>query len=339
MLTAPWYIAIGVISHGDFYRQALGFQVIARVTQGIEQHAGFPGYYPVLTLLTFHPWSALIPVAVYAGWKRRKQNPAFGFLLGWIVGPLILLELVRTKLIHYYVPALPACALLIGWLVLEVEASAVNLRRWPLGRLAVGLLTAVGIGLTVFLLALVLLIPWSLRWPTLVIALTIATGTLIAIERLFNGMTVRGVYVLAGTWAGAMFVLGSWLLPAAEPFRISKTIALELEKVARSEKAEPMLATFQQPSVVYELGRPAEIMTTRDRLAERVRKDGRIVTALMQYEIKILQKDPRWSMEPKDVIRGFNLDKGRQEMLQVMLLKPAPPSATALRVGEKSVVK
>ena len=339
MLTAPWYIAIGVISHGEFYRQAIGFHVITRATHGIEQHGGFPGYYPVLTLVTFHPWSALIPVAVFAAWKRRKENPAFGFLLGWAVGPLVLLEIVRTKLIHYYVPALPACALLISWLVLEVEASAVNLRRWPLGRLAVGLLTSVGIGLTVLLLALVLLIPWSLRVPTLVIALTIAAGTLVAIERLFSGRTVRGVYVLAGTWAVAMFVVGSWLLPAAEPFRISKTVARELDKVAKHEHAEPMLATFQEPSVIYDLGRPAEMMTTRDRLAERVRKDGRIVTALMPHEIKILEKDPRWSMEPKDVIQGFNLDKGRREMLQVMLLRPADPSATALRVDEKSVVK
>jgi 4-amino-4-deoxy-L-arabinose transferase-like glycosyltransferase len=339
MLTAPWYIAIGVISHGEFFRQAIGFHVITRATHSLEQHGGFPGYYPILTLVTFHPWSALIPVAVYAGWKRRKQNPAFGFLLGWIVGPLILLELARTKLIHYYVPSLPACALLISWLVLEVEASAVNLRRWPLGRLAVGLITSVGIGLTVFMLALVLLIPWSLRWPTLVIALTIAAGTLVAIERLFSGRTVRGVYVLAGTWAAAMFITGSWLLPAAEPFRISKTVARELGKVAVKEHAEPMLATFQQPSVVYELGRRAEMMTTKDRLAERVRKDGRIVTALMAHEIKILQKDPRWTLEPKDVIRGFNLDKGREEVLHVMLLKPAAPSATALRVEEKTVVK
>jgi hypothetical protein len=208
-----------------------------------------------------------------------------------------------------------------------------------LGRLAVGFITTLGIGLTVFMLALVLLIPWSLRLPSLVIALTIAAGTLVAIERLFSGRTVRGVYVLAGTWAAAMFVTGSWLLPAAEPFRISKTVARELGKVAMDEHAEPMLATFQQPSVVYELGRRAEMMTTKDRLAERVRKDGRIVTALMAHEIKILQKDPRWTMEPKDVIRGFNLDKGREEVLHVMLLKPAAPSATALRVDEKTVVK
>jgi 4-amino-4-deoxy-L-arabinose transferase-like glycosyltransferase len=279
-------------------------------------------------------------VAVYAGWKRRKSNPAFGFLLGWIVGPLILLEIVRTKLIHYYVPSLPGCALLIAWLVMEVEASAVNLRRWPLGRLAVGLLTSIGIGLTVFLLALVLLIPWSVRWPTLCMALMIAAGTLIAIERIYNGKTVRGAYVLVGTWAATMLVFGSWLLPAVEPFRISKSVAQGLRKVADAEHAEPMLATFQQPSVIYELQRSAEIMTTRARLAERVQQDGKVVTALMDYEVKLLEKDSRWKMEPKDVIEGFNLDKGRHERLQVMVLTPAsPPSSTALRVNQKSVVK
>ena len=56
----------------------------------------------------FHPWSAFVPAALLAAWTRRGTQPAFGFLLGWVVGPLILLECVRTKLVHYYLPAYPA---------------------------------------------------------------------------------------------------------------------------------------------------------------------------------------------------------------------------------------
>src|SRR5206468_8062820 len=101
-VAAPWYVAIGVISHGDFYRFALGKQIAERVTTGMEQHGGFPGYYLVTSLATFHPWSALLPAAILGAWQRRRSDPAFGFLLGWVVGPLVLLECVRTKLVHYY---------------------------------------------------------------------------------------------------------------------------------------------------------------------------------------------------------------------------------------------
>src|SRR5262249_48393511 len=148
LLTLPWFVAIGVASHGEFYRVALGFHVIRRVALGVEEHRAFPGYYVVTSLATFHPWSALLPAARLGAWSRRRSHPAFGFLLGWVVGPLILLECVRTKLPHYYLPAYPACALMAAWLVDAVAREEVNLRRWPLGRLSLGLLGGVGIGTT-----------------------------------------------------------------------------------------------------------------------------------------------------------------------------------------------
>ncbi|MBX6312991.1 MAG: glycosyltransferase family 39 protein, partial [Isosphaeraceae bacterium] len=138
ILTLPWYVAIGLISRGEYYRVALGYHVIRRMTTPIEQHGHFPGYYIVLSLLVFHPWSALLPASLLGGWSRRKASPAFGYLLGWIVGPLIVLEAVRTKLIHYYLPSYPSCALLASWLAVAVAQSGANLRRWPLGRLGLG---------------------------------------------------------------------------------------------------------------------------------------------------------------------------------------------------------
>src|SRR5258708_5882828 len=146
-------MAILLHSQGDYYRVAVGYHIIQRMTSGIEEHGGFPGYYVVLSLLTFYPWSALLPAALHGGWSRRRSDPAFGFLLGWIVGPLVFLELVRTKLIHYYLPAYPACALLAAWLIVTLIREDVTLRRWPLGRQALSLLTSLGIGLVVALVA------------------------------------------------------------------------------------------------------------------------------------------------------------------------------------------
>ena len=103
---------------------------------------------------------------------RRKSDPNLGFLLGWAIGPLLLLECFRTKLIHYYLPAFPACALLTAWLVLSVTAEGVNIRRRPLGRLAMALLVGIGLVGIVVLVAgttlvarIALLCPCSLsRW-------------------------------------------------------------------------------------------------------------------------------------------------------------------------------
>ena len=110
MLTAPWFIVVAVASGGDYLRFALGKEIVHRVASDLEAHGGFPGYYPVVAALAFYPWSALFPAAVLGAWLRRRSSPNFGFLLGWAIGPLVLLECFRTKLIHYYLPALPACA-------------------------------------------------------------------------------------------------------------------------------------------------------------------------------------------------------------------------------------
>jgi 4-amino-4-deoxy-L-arabinose transferase-like glycosyltransferase len=147
LLTCPWFVAVSIASHGEFLRFAIGRQIVHRVATDMEAHGGFPGYYPLVSTLVFYPWSALVPAAIVGAWVRRKASPDLSFLLGWAIGPLILLECFQTKLIHYYLPAFPACALLSAWLVLEVSAEKLNIRRLPLGRLAMALLAGMGLAL------------------------------------------------------------------------------------------------------------------------------------------------------------------------------------------------
>ena len=49
----------------------VGQHVIHRMTTGMEDHGGFPGYYLATSLGTFYPWSALLPAAL-----RRRLGPA-----------------------------------------------------------------------------------------------------------------------------------------------------------------------------------------------------------------------------------------------------------------------
>ena len=82
-VTLPWFVAIGIVSRGDFYRVAVGFHIIQRVTSGIEEHGGFPGYYVVLSVLTFYPWSGLVPARFTAagrggGATRRLASCSAG---------------------------------------------------------------------------------------------------------------------------------------------------------------------------------------------------------------------------------------------------------------------
>jgi 4-amino-4-deoxy-L-arabinose transferase-like glycosyltransferase len=339
LITLPWYIAIGIVSRGSFYREAMGFQVVKRVAMGIEQHGGFPGYYIVTGLLTLHPWSALLPAALLGAWLRRKANPALGFLLGWAVGPLILLECVQTKLVHYYLPAAPAVAMLAAWLVYQVSEAEVNLRRWRLGSVSLGLLTGVGIGVTVALLAGVMVLPWTLRWPCLLMATAIAAGTLLAMERFHSGRTIQAAYCLVGSWAVVLLLAGAWLLPSAEPFRISRLVGERLGALAVHERALPMLATFRQPSVVYTMRRHAPFIYDRGAFYERVRREGAVVTALMAHELELLSSDTRGTLEIREIVEGFNIDKGRQEKLHLVVIRPPGSLGALTRAGQQTRVE
>ena len=328
LVTAPWLILVGLQSRGEFFKVALGQQVAERIMSGVEQHGGFPGYYIGSTLLMFHPWSALLPAAILGAWTRRKSNPVFGFLLGWIVGPLVLLECVRTKLIHYYLPAYPACALLAAWLVVSVAREGVNLRRWPLGRLGMGLLGGVGIGITAVFAAGAVVTPLSMRWPLLGTALVIGSGTLWGITLMYRTATERAILGLAATWALVMLTVSAWLLPAAEPYRTSQIIGRKLVRLVGEHSAHPVLLAFQEPSIIYAMGRTAPLIRTWKQFDNELDRHGEVVTAIT-YPRETVEFERRTHLEVEvlETVHNFNLNKGATQTLQLALIRRKRASA------------
>ena len=69
----------------------------------------------------FYPWSALLPGALVGPGRRRRGRPQVRLPAGLGRRPWLVLECFQTKLIHYYLPAFPACALLVAWLVVEAS--------------------------------------------------------------------------------------------------------------------------------------------------------------------------------------------------------------------------
>ena len=326
-VTLPWFIAVGILSRGEFFRFAIGTQVLSRINTGLEEHGGFPGYYLVTTLGLFHPWSALLPAAALAAWTRRKLNPAFGFLLGWIVGPLILLECVQTKLVHYYLPAYPACALLTAWLARAVAGAETGLRRWPLGRLAVGLLGGVAVAMTVGLIAAAAVVPGPLRWPCLALGAIIASGTLLALARFHRGATLPAATSLIATWAVALALLGAWLLPAMEPYRLSRIAGERLATLNRGRDVPPLLMSFQEPSTIYAYGRPVPTVRTWDDFYTQLDRQGVVLSPILPKDLLALRKLPHLELEVCETLAGFNLSKGTNQTLHFTLIRSKPADA------------
>jgi 4-amino-4-deoxy-L-arabinose transferase-like glycosyltransferase len=343
LLTGPWFVAISIASNGEFLRFAIGKQIVHRVATDMEAHGGFPGYYPIVSTLVFYPWSALVPAAIVGAWVRRKANPDLSFLLGWMIGPLILLECFQTKLIHYYLPAFPACALLVGWLVLSISAQEVNIRRQPLGRFGMALLVGIGLTLAAVLLAGTTFVPGNLRWPMLAMAVLLVIGTVAGMLGFRRGASVQAVQSLALTWTLVLFVLVDWLVPACEPYRTSRIIGERLASISKQRGIEPVLLEYQEPGVIYALGHPAALTRDRDGFFVHLKEGRSVLTVLLTSEIEVMRSHFGLDVSPLEDVECYDLTKGKLQTLHLSVVREGDSDSsggsTALSAAEGTPLK
>ena len=126
VLVSPWFIAIVAKSGDSFFVQALGHDMLDKITSGQEAHGAPPGFYLLLFWVTFWPGAVLGALATPTIWKARRE-PGARFLLAWLIPSWIVFEAVMTKLPHYVLPLYPAIAILIAGIV---EGGGLSKKRW-----------------------------------------------------------------------------------------------------------------------------------------------------------------------------------------------------------------
>lgn len=337
-LTLPWFVAIGIRSQGDFYRFAVGQQMLHRAMTKMEEHGGFPGYYLATTLATFFPWSALLPAALIGAWTRRKTSSDLGFLLGWAIGPLLVLEPIRTKLIHYYLPGIPALALLVGWLIEAVARDVASLRRWPGGRLAMGMLGGLAVAATAALIAGSFLVPMAMRWPLRTLAVVLAAGTLGALARFHRGSPIAGAKILIACWAVIALGFSGWFLPAAEPYRLSRVVGEKMAKYVASERARPILLTYQEPGIHYAMGLKSPTLRDWGEIRALLDTEDALVTAVTTEQFDGLSLDGRFRLGVLEDLLGFNVSKGKSQHLRLISIR-LTPAELALRPTQQAKIQ
>src|SRR5471030_806741 len=126
LLVSPWFIAIVAKSGDNFFVQAIGQDMLGKITSGQEAHGAPPGFYFLLFWVTFWPASVLAGLATPMVWKARRE-PGAQFLLAWLIPSWIVFELVMTKLPHYVLPLYPAIAILIAGIL---DPGSLSKTRW-----------------------------------------------------------------------------------------------------------------------------------------------------------------------------------------------------------------
>jgi len=114
-VVAPWFVAVG-LAHPEVWNFYLHHELIARVS-GNALNRRQPFYYfgPIL-LAGLAPWSLWLPwlsrtPAREVPWSRLPVPWVNRLLACWLLLPLLVLSVVRSKLPAYILPLLPAAAL------------------------------------------------------------------------------------------------------------------------------------------------------------------------------------------------------------------------------------
>lgn len=149
----PWYLWVGVRTHGEW---PSGFFLVHHLQRAIEPMEGHDGpffYYFIVVVASFFPWSLLlVPTIENAATKILRQTvsrPEHIFISCWAAVYLVGFSLARTKLPNYITPALPALALMTAsFLVPWSRQGKSSLHYWFRfafsGLILVGVVVSIG---------------------------------------------------------------------------------------------------------------------------------------------------------------------------------------------------
>lgn len=154
VVAAPWYVLVGIETHGDFLKGFILKHNVQRFLAPMENHRGPIYYYGAALLLGFLPWSVFFAPAVWnvlQEWGGNDRKRELQFLCCWIIVYVGFFSFSSTKLPNYILPIYPAVAVVVGRFLERWRRCAVEVPGWLLNLTWVGL-ALLGVGTTVGLL-------------------------------------------------------------------------------------------------------------------------------------------------------------------------------------------
>lgn len=308
-VAAPWYIYVGRQAGGTFWQQFVGAEIASRLISTPHGHGGPPGYYLLLSLAGWMPWTVLVPGAVLAAWRARRDDRIARLLLIWCFLPWLFLELIPSKLPHYILPCYVPLAILFGRMWDGGVQRAVSRRE----------LRVLGLWVAVAMLCGAALIVAGGVWHMLAWG---AAGAALVVGFLVVGGFVRQRRLLLA-WGSAVgaavlfqIVVGLWALPELEPYRLSRQVAEQANALCGAT-TEVLVSGYTEPTVFFYLDRPARVVG-----GDEIRRaDAGRVLIVRDAEARAAGLAPEanggWQR-----LEGFNYVKGRRETVWITRCPP-----------------
>jgi 4-amino-4-deoxy-L-arabinose transferase-like glycosyltransferase len=257
-MVLPWLVLIEIQTQGAFLQEALGHDLLGKIAGGQEAHGAPPGYYFLLTPVTFWPASLFLGAAAAWAWRSRRL-PAARFLAAWIVPFWLILELVPTKLPHYVLPLFPALALLSAKAAMALgEEGMIEPRSW-FRPIFPWLWAIIGVLLGGVLLAVP---PWLGVGALPIGAVAAAAAITAAWHVLVRERTrLRPTSAFVAVLAALLVLVPAFqgVLPRLDPVWLSRSAA-RLVTASRHPGERVSASGYAEPSLVFLLGTDTELV-------------------------------------------------------------------------------
>jgi 4-amino-4-deoxy-L-arabinose transferase-like glycosyltransferase len=270
IIVGPWAGAVTVATDGVFWSKSVAGDMAPKLVGGHETHGAPPGFHTLLAPLLLFPATLLLPAALVAAWRRRRE-PGVRFALAWLIPAWLIFEIAPTKLVHYTLPTFGA----ICWLA---AAAAVE----PVGKGAkiLGAVLASISGLFIAALALYLTSRFGTgagaAWAVLASVLLAAAGVGGAYILLRAETPLPAIAAAVGFGLLSHAALAAGLAPRLDALWLSRRIEAAMGKAQLLPRqgiadAPVAVAGYAEPSLVFALGTETELVgpqTAAEAIAE-----------------------------------------------------------------------
>ena len=315
LAVVPWFAAIAWKSGGEFYRLAVGDDMLGKVVEGQQKHGAPPGFYLVSYFATFWPGAIMAVAAIPLVFNERREDWAL-FLIAWVVPAWLVFEAVPTKLPHYVMPLYPAFAIAA---VIAVSRGFSGPWRWgaKLGFGAMPLVTLILAGVIVFG-------AWRLdhRLPELALPLLLAS-ILVSLWawRLFVRAEVTRALL---TSVAASVLMSVAVFGLAQPMLQSLRLSGRAAALAKTAPCpNPTVATlgYREPSLVFLVGTGLDMIETVEEAAAFATGPGcRVMIVSDRFEPQFRDALAKRQVSNPGMLghlKGFNINGGRAQELSL----------------------
>ncbi len=283
----PWYLYLFLGGSAGAAGKDIGFELSALIRE--SPHHGSWLYYLYTLPLLLLPWGIFLPAGLVYGWEARHHR-GIRFILGWLIGALVVMTFVKSKQPHYAMLLLPPAALLTGGFLYNAagnrdpgryRATRVLLRMTCLGSAIAGLATMV----LPFLKEGVP--PWmGFVWGIPLVALA-AWGLLMR-----HGLPVyRNLAVLASAMIWGVVGYGALFHEIAEPAALYRDCVAEARK-HMEPGTQVFLAGRRAVPTKFYLHRPLHHVTDVAAAWQQARTGDLVIVSMDREHRRVLTMDP-----------------------------------------------